>query len=37
MEELINRLKEITNLSELGKIDSINTNVLIYAIVKSER
>lgn len=37
MEELINRLKEITNLSELENIDSINTNVLIYAIAKSER
>ena len=37
MEELINRLKEITNLSELENIGSINTNALIYAIAKSER
>ena len=37
MEELINRLKEITILSELKNIDSINTNTLIYAIAKSER
>ena len=37
MEELINRLKEITNLSELENISGINTNALIYAIAKSER
>lgn len=37
MKELINRLKEITNLSELENIDSINTNALIYAIAKSAR
>ena len=37
MEELINRLKEITNLSELENISDINTNALFYAIAKSER
>mgnify|MGYP003322286609 CR=1 FL=1 len=37
MEELINRLKEITNLSELENSSSINANDLIYAIVKSKR
>lgn len=37
MEELINRLKEISNLSELENISSINTNALLYAIAKSER
>ena len=37
MDELINRLKEITNLSELENIDNINTNILIYAIAKSEK
>ena len=37
MKELINRLKEITNLSELENIDSINTNALIYAVAKSAR
>lgn len=37
MDELINRLKEISNLSELENIDSINTNALLYAIAKSER
>ena len=34
MEELINRLKEISNLSELENISSINTNALLYAIAK---
>ena len=37
MNELINRLKEITNLSELEDLNSINTNGLLYAIAKSER
>ena len=37
MEELINKLKKISNLSELENISSINTNILLYAIVKSER
>ena len=37
MEELINRLKEITNLSELENVRGINPNALIYAIAKSER
>lgn len=37
MNELINRLKEITSLSELENIGNINTNVLIYAIAKSEK
>lgn len=37
MEELINRLKEISNISELENINSINTNALLYAIAKSER
>lgn len=37
MEELINRLKEISNLSELENISNINTNALLYAIAKSER
>ena len=37
MTEIINKLKEIKNLSELENIDSINTNALIYAIAKSER
>ena len=37
MEELINRLKEISSLSELDNLNNINTNVLLYAIAKSER
>lgn len=37
MNELINRLKEITNLSELENISNINTNALLYAIAKSGR
>lgn len=37
MDELINRLKELTSLSELNNIDSINPNDLIYAIAKSQR
>lgn len=37
MNELINQLKEITSLSELENLSSVNTNTLLYAIVKSER
>ena len=37
MNELIDKLKEITSLSELENLDSINTNALLYAIAKSER
>ena len=37
MNELINKLKEITSLSELENLSSINTNALLYAIAKSER
>ncbi len=37
MEKLINKLKEITSLSELENIFDINTNTLFYAIVKSKR
>ncbi len=37
MNELINKLKEITNLSELKNLNNINSNILLYAIVKSER
>lgn len=37
MNELINKLKEITNLSELENLNNINTNALFYAIAKSER
>ena len=37
MEELINQLKEIANLSELENVNGINPNALIYAIAKSER
>lgn len=37
MNELINRLKEITSLSELENLSNINTNYLLYAITKSER
>ena len=29
MEELINKLKEISNLSELENISSINTNITL--------
>lgn len=37
MNELINRLKEITKLSDLENLNNINTNDLFYAISKSER
>ena len=37
MNELINKLKEITSLSELENLSNINTNALLYAIAKSER
>ena len=37
MNELINRLKEISSLSELENLNNINTNALLYAIAKSER
>ena len=37
MNELINQLKEITSLSELENLSSVNTNALLYAIAKSER
>ena len=36
-DELINKLKEITSLSELENLSNINANTLFYAIVKSER
>ena len=35
MDELINKLKEITKLSDLENVNSINTNDLLYAIAKS--
>ena len=37
MNELIHRLKEITNLSELENIDNIDSNSLFYAVAKSGR
>jgi len=37
MDELINKISQINNLSELENIDSINSNTLLYAIVKSRR
>lgn len=37
MNEAINKLKEITSLSELENLSNINTNALLYAIAKSER
>lgn len=37
MEKLINTLVGITSLSELDNFDNINTNLLLYAIIKSER
>ncbi len=37
MNELINKIKEIGNLSELENFDNINTNALLYAIAKSKR
>ena len=37
MNELIDQLKEITSLSELENLSSVNTNALLYAIAKSER
>ena len=37
MNELINRLKEITNLQELENFSNINPNMLLYAIAKSQK
>ncbi len=37
MNELIDKLKEIGDLSELENFDDINTNALLYAISKSRR
>ncbi len=37
MDELINRLKEISSLSELDNLNIINSNILLYAIAKSDR
>lgn len=37
MNELINRLKKITSLSEIDNLNNINGNTLLYAIAKSER
>ena len=37
MNELINKLKEISSLSQIENIGSINTNALLYAIAKSQR
>lgn len=37
MDELINRLKKISSLSELDNLSNINSNTLLYAIAKSER
>lgn len=37
MKELVNQLKEITSLSELENLNSMNPNALLYAIAKSER
>ena len=37
MDELINKLKEISSLSQIENIGSINTNALLYAIAKSQR
>ena len=37
MDELINRLKKISSLSELDKLNNIDSNTLLYAIAKSER
>lgn len=37
MNEFTNKLKEISNLSELEGLNNINSNLLLYAIAKSER
>lgn len=37
MNEFTNKLKEISNLSELEGLNNINSNILLYAIAKSER
>ena len=37
MDELISKLNKINNLSELENVNIINTNILLYAICKSER
>ena len=37
MNELINKLQEISNLSQLENINNINSNALLYAIAKSGR
>src|SRR5574344_98773 len=37
MDELVNKLKKITNLSELENIANINTNELLCAIAESKR
>lgn len=37
MNELINKLKEISSLSQIENLGSINTNALLYAIAKSQR
>ena len=37
MEDLINRLKGISNLNELENINNINANTLIYLIIRSNR
>ena len=37
MNELINKLKEISSLSQIENIGSINTNALLYAIAKGQR
>ena len=37
MDDFINKIKAISNLSELENTDKIDSNELIYAIIKSER
>lgn len=37
MNEFTNKLKEISNLSELEGLNNINSNILLYAIAKSGR